>query len=329
MSAFDEILPLFGVDGAKGSMRVPVGGFNLIFHSLGKEPSVSASAGKNSASGRLSIVDVTDEMRKKPDLSHRFKKLSPLFVDKDDQTAFLQAAAHKLTNDPGQRLVAVSAQTLGIYTVKLAGSRRQETLTVSAINERPAKVSFRYVKYTGEWPPPGADQRSLGNYSRGTSRAKTEGAAFAELLNKYFKHQANVAISLQNSDDIGIDKPFGKTLNRSFFDNNLKDKFDKSADITIFVVEFIEGAEGVKQTSQAVMVAQKPQVVWSGNKGIDSFTGDAAVDNFLFVCAHELAHALGSGHRSDGGLLMSDFNFKQSFLIDNQTITEINPPFAR
>jgi hypothetical protein len=45
MAAFSEILPLFGVDAAKGFMMVPVGGFNLIYHFLGKGASVADSPG--------------------------------------------------------------------------------------------------------------------------------------------------------------------------------------------------------------------------------------------------------------------------------------------
>jgi hypothetical protein len=63
MAAFSEILPLFGVDAAKGFMMVPVGGFNLIYHFLGKGASVADSP------GGLLIKDVTDEIRKAPDVS--------------------------------------------------------------------------------------------------------------------------------------------------------------------------------------------------------------------------------------------------------------------
>ena len=45
MAAFSEILPFFGVDAAKGFMMVPVGGFNLIYHSLGKDASFTEKTG--------------------------------------------------------------------------------------------------------------------------------------------------------------------------------------------------------------------------------------------------------------------------------------------
>ena len=82
MAAFSEILPLFGVDAAKGFMMAPVGGFNLIYHFLGKDASFSA----NTKHG-LSIRDVTEEIRKAPDVSKISKNpKQPLFIDKDDMT---------------------------------------------------------------------------------------------------------------------------------------------------------------------------------------------------------------------------------------------------
>ena len=67
----------------------------------------------------------------------------------------------------------------------------------------------------------------------------------------------------------------------------------------------------------ALMVAEKPIVVWAGNAG----------DPFQLVAAHELAHTLGSNHRNEEGLLMSNYNVKQGLLIDKDTLTEINSPF--
>jgi hypothetical protein len=113
------------------------------------------------------------------------------------------------------------------------------------------------------------------------------------------------------------------------FDRLLGSKFDKDADTTVFVVPFIKGKEGVKKSPRAVMVAEKPKVVWSGDKGLDSFTGDADVDAFLYVSAHELAHALGGHHEDSDGLLLSGPTHNQSFLIDPDTLTQINPPFKR
>jgi hypothetical protein len=77
------------------------------------------------------------------------------------------------------------------------------------------------------------------------------------------------------------------------------------------------------------MVAQKPTVVWSGDKNLDSFADDADIDAFLYVAAHELAHALGGHHQDADGLLLSGPSHKQSFLIDPDTLTQINPPFTR
>ena len=66
----------------------------------------------------------------------------------------------------------------------------------------------------------------------------------------------------------------------------------------------------------ALMVAEKPTVVWAGSEG----------DPFQLVTAHELAHTLGSHHRKDEGLLMSDYGSKQGLLIDKDTLAEINSP---
>jgi len=49
-------------------------------------------------------------------------------------------------------------------------------------------------------------------------------------------------------------------------------------------------------------------------------------DPLQFVATHELARTLGSHHRKDEGLLMSDYYLKQGFLIDKDTLAEINPP---
>ena len=66
----------------------------------------------------------------------------------------------------------------------------------------------------------------------------------------------------------------------------------------------------------ALMVAENPKVVWAGNAG----------DPFQLVAAHELAHTLGSNHRKEEGLLMSDYYLKQGLLIDKDTLNEINSP---
>ena len=69
----------------------------------------------------------------------------------------------------------------------------------------------------------------------------------------------------------------------------------------------------------ALMVAENPKVVWVGVAG----------DPFQLVSTHELAHTLGSHHRKEDGLLMSDYYLKQSLVIDKDTLVEINPPFKR
>ena len=69
----------------------------------------------------------------------------------------------------------------------------------------------------------------------------------------------------------------------------------------------------------ALMVAENPTIVWAGVAG----------DPFQLVSAHELAHTFGSHHRKEDGLLMSNYSSKQSFLIDKDTLVEINPPFKR
>jgi hypothetical protein len=311
-----EILPLFGVDAARGFMMVPVGGFNLIYHSLGK----GASFAFTPDTGHLSIRDVTDEIRQAPHVLTISKKLKqPLFVDQDDMTAFLHAAFQGLSTDQSQRLLAVTANSRGVNTVTLTGSRHTESLTVWALNERPTTISFRYVKYTGQWPPPGATEKDLGRYSQGVSRTKDEGEKYAKLVSELLRHQANISVKLQSSDDIGLDTPFGKAASNVWFKERLLPKRDKDADTTIFVVPLIDGAEGrsmIDNDPTALMVAEKPTVVWAGNAG----------DPFQLVATHELAHTLGSHHRKEEGLLMSDYYLKQGLLIDKDTLAEINPP---
>ena len=317
MVAFAEILPLFGVDAAKGFMMVPVGGFNLIYHFLGKSASFSNT-------GHLSIKDVTDDIRKAPDVWKISKNpKQPLFVDKDDMTAFLHAAFHGLSSDPSQRLLAVTANTPAVQTVTLNGSRRSESLTIRALNERPTTtISFRYVKYIGQWPPPGATEKDIDRYSKGVTRTKDEGEKYAKLVSQLLRHQANVSVKFQSSDDVGLDTPFGKAASNVWFKERLLPKRDKDADTTIFVVPFIDGAEGrsmIDADPTALMVAENPKVVWAGNAG----------DPFQLVAAHELAHTLGSHHRKGEGLLMSDYYLKQGLLIDKDTLAEINPPPKR
>jgi hypothetical protein len=327
LAIFSEILPLFGVDAKRASMMVPVGGFNLIYHFLGKGVKFAVNAGKNHADNRLPIKDITDQFRKTPDITKIFNHpSSSMFVDNEDMTALMQAAARNLTTDPSQRLLAISANKIGLYTVTLRATNRTETLTVRGLTERPTKISFRYVKYTGASPPSGATEPTT---SKGTTRTKGEGQGFADLLNRYFRHQANISVTLKSSDDLGIDTAFGGTFDDDMFDRLLGSKFDKDADTTVFVVPFIKDKEGVKKSPRAVMVAQKPMVVWSGDKGLDSFTGDADVDGFLYVSAHELAHALGGHHEDSDGLLLSGPKHNQSFLIDPDTLTQINPQYKR
>ena len=318
MAAFSEILPLFGVDATKGFMMAPVGGFNLIYHSLGKDTSFTEKT------GRLSIKDVTEDIRKAPDnLKISKNPKQPLFVDKDDMTAFLHAAFHGVPKDQSQRILAVSANTIGIYTVVLKSARRSESLTVWALNERPTtKISFRYVKYTGQWPPPGATEKDIGQYSRGVARTKDEGEKYSKLIGQLLRHQANVSVTFQSSDDVGLDTPFGKAASNGWFKERLLPKRDKNADTTIFVVPSIDGAEGrsmIDKDPTALMVAENPKVVWAGDAG----------DPFHLVAAHELVHTLGGHHRKEEGLLMSDYYAKQGLSIDKDTLIEINPPFKR
>jgi hypothetical protein len=309
-----EILPLFGVDAARGFMMVPVGGFNLIYHSLGKGASFTVSPGP------LSIRDVTDEIRKAPDVSTISKNpKQPLFVDKDDMTAFLGAAFQGLSTDPSQRLLAVTANNRGVHTVTLTGSRHKESLIVWALNERPTTISFRYVKYTGPWPPPGATEKDAGRYSQGVARTKDEGEKYAKLVSQLLRHQANISVKLQSSDDFPLDTTFGRSATNVWFKERLLPRRDKGADTTIFVVPAIDGSEGrsmIDNDPSALMVAEKPIVVWAGDAG----------DPFQLVTTHELAHTLGGHHRKEEGLLMSDYNSKQGLLIDKDTLAEINSP---
>jgi hypothetical protein len=314
MAAFSEILPLFGVDAAKGFMMVPVGGFNLIYHSLGKGASLDDSP------GGLSIKDVTDEFRKAPDVSTISKNpKQPLFVDKEDTTAFLHAALQGLS-DSSQRLLAVTANTPGVHTVTVKASRRSESLTVWALDRKPTTTfSFRYVKYTGQWPPPGETEKDADRYSRGVKRTKDEGAKYAKLISQLLLHQANVSVELKSSEDLGLTTPFGPKASNAWFKERLLPNRDKAADRTIFVVPQIDGAEGrsmIDKDPTGLMVADNPQVVWAGNAG----------DPFQLVATHELAHTLGSKHRQVEGLLMSDYYLKQGLLIDKDTLNEINPP---
>jgi Matrixin len=314
MAAFSEILPLFGVDAAKGFMMVPAGGFNLIYHFLGKGASFADSL------GGLSIKDVTDEFRKAPDVSTISKNpKQPLFVDKDDMTAFFHAALQGLS-DPSQRLLAVTANTPGVHTVTVKASRRSESLTVWALSKRPTTTfSFRYVKYIGQWPPPGETEKDADRYSKGVKRTKDEGEKYAKLIGQLLLHQANVSVELKSSDDVGLTTPFGPRASNAWFKERLLPNRDKAADRTIFVVPQIDGAEGrsmIDKDPTALMVAENPKVVWVGNAG----------DPFQLVATHELAHTLGSKHRQEEGLLMSDYYLKQGLLIDKDTLNEINPP---
>jgi hypothetical protein len=308
-----EIMPLFGVDAARGFMMVPVGGFNLIYHSLGK----GASFGFSPDDGQLSIRDVTDEFRNAPHVSTISKNpKQPLFVDNDDMTAFLAAAFQGLS-DPSQRLLAVTAKSRGAHTVTLATSRHNGSLTVWALNEKPTTIAFRYVKYTGQWPPSGATDRDSGRYSRGVARSKDEGEKYAKLVNQLLRHQANISIELKSSEDLGLETAFGKAASNVWFKERLLPNRDKGAATTIFVVPAIDGSEGrsmIDNDPTAMMVAEKPIVVWAGTAG----------DPFQLVTTHELAHTLGGNHRKDEGLLMSDYKHKQGLLIDKDTLSEIN-----
>jgi hypothetical protein len=319
MATFSEILPLFGADVARSFMMVPVGGFNMIYHWFGKGASFSVRPGP------LSIRDITDEIRKAPDVSKIFKSpKQPLFVDKDEMTAFLHAALQGLSTDPSQRLLAVSADARGVHTVKPTGSRQSGSLTVWALIERPpTTISFRYVRYTGTWPPPGAKtQEDLNRYSLGVKRKRDEGEKYAKLVSQILRHQANVSIEFKSSEYLDLPTPFGPVATNVWFKETLMPHRDKDAATTIFVVPSIQGAEGrsmIDNDPSGLMVSDKPVVVWAGDKG----------DPFQLVATHELIHTLGSHHRNVDGLLMSDDRFKQSLLIDKDTLDEINPPSKR
>jgi hypothetical protein len=306
--AFSEILPFFGVYADERVVVAPLGGFNLIYHSLGPLRDIRAEA-------NVVAKDVTDAIRKAPDFTQISKTLNPLFVDKDDANAFAHAASLGLPSDNSRRLLAVYPSRTGSFSVKLIGARETDTITVLGCKPRPATIAFRYLKYTGPWPP-GEDEA---RYSRGTTRMKDEGGKYARLVDQILRHQAMITVSLQSSEDVGLDKAFGPAVINNFFKETLKPKRDQKANVTVFVVPKIDGAEGREfpDDTSSVMVAEKPTLVLTDNN---------PVDNFALVSAHELAHALGASHRNKDGLLMSDFNRKQNLLVDQETLKEINSP---
>jgi Matrixin len=309
--AFSEILPFFGVNADERFIVAPVGGFNLVYHSLGPLRDIQAD-------GSVVAKDVTDAVRKAPDLTQTSKAPNPLFVDKDDMKAFAQAVSLGLQSDKSRRLLAVYPRQIGSYSVKLFGARETDTITVLASNPKPATISFRYLKYTGPWPPEGAGKDD-DRYSKGVKRTKAEGSQYAKLVDQILRHQAMVTVTLQSSEDVGFDKGFGPVVSSNFFKEKLRSNHDQAANVTIFVVPRIDGAEGREfpDDTSSVMVAEQPML---------ALTGKNSVDNFALVAAHELAHALGASHKDKEGLLMSDYNHKQNLLVDRKTLFEINSP---
>jgi hypothetical protein len=311
--AISEILPFFGVYAKAGAVVAPIGGFNLVYHSLGKLRDIDY----NQAS--VTAKDITDSFRKAPDFAQIAKTPNPLFSDDKDSKAFAQAA---VTGLGSQRLLAVFPQTKGAHKVKLVGARESQTITVIGVAPRPAKISFRYLKYTGPWPPngPGTD---ASRYSQGVLRTKAEGADYADKVDKILRHQAVVTVTLQSSDDVNIDTPFGPQVVNAFFKDKLRPRADKAADVTIFVVPSIEGAYGREfpEDRSSVMVAEKPKVIL-----LDT---SLVVDEFATIAAHELAHALGAPHNDlTEGLLMSGSKLKQGLLLDQDGLTSINSPYS-
>jgi hypothetical protein len=326
MAVFFEILPWFGMDAARAFMVAPVGGFNLFYHSLGEGTTFKVSTGKNNNDHTsLSIVDVTEGIRKAPDISKITKNpKQPLFVDGDDMTGFLRAASKGLTSDPSRRLCAITAKTLGIHDVTLTSKRGQsELLTVWALNEgQTTKISFRYLKYSGTWPPPGSNENNRDSYSKGVSRTKEDGLKYSQLLTRYYRHQTNIPLVFQSSEIIEVNTPFGKAITNGWYNEHLKPNLDKNADRTIFVVPSLPDAAGkskIDNDPTGIMVAENPVIAWEGDAG----------DPFLLTAAHELAHTLGAGHQKEIGLLMTNYDGKQNFVMDRNTLVAINPPFQR
>ena len=311
--AISEILPFFGVYAKSGAVVAPIGGFNLIYHSLGRLRDIG------SKKGDVTAKDITDSFRKAPDFAQVAKTPNPLFSDDKDSKAFAQAA---LTGLGSQRLLAVFPHTKGAHKVNLVGARESQTITVISVAPRPAKISFRYLKYTGPWPPdgPGTD---ASRFSQGVSRTKGEGADYADKVDKILRHQAVVTVTLQSSEDVNISTPFGPQVVNDFFKGTLRPLADKAADVTIFVVPAIAGAYGREfpEDRSSVMVAEKPKVIL-----LDT---SLVVDEFATIAAHELAHALGAPHNyMTDGLLMSGPEQKQGLLLDQDGVASINSPYS-
>jgi len=311
--AISEIVRFFGVYANEGAVVAPVGGFNLVYHSLGPLRDIRYDT------STVSAKDITDSFRQTPDFAQIAKSPNPLFSDNKEKNAFAKIALGGLGS---QRLLAVSPVLKGAHKVTLVGARESQTITVIGVVPRPAKISFRYLKYTGPWPPdgPGTD---TSRYSRGVSRTKTEGAAYADEVDKILRHQALVTVSLQSSDDVNISTPFGPQVNNVFFKGTLRPLADKAADVTIFVVPFIDGAEGREfpDDTSSVMVAENPYLILTDNS--------YPVDYFAMIAAHELAHALGAPHNNlTEGLLMSGPKLKQGLLLDQDGLTSINSPYS-
>jgi hypothetical protein len=325
VSAFSEILPFFGVDASTCFMTVPVGGFNLIYHNLGKDVSFSVNTADKPDNSSLVLKDVTEAIRQAPDVARISKNSKqPLFVDDDDMKTFLTSASKGLTSDPSQRLLAVTANAAGVHTLTLKGPKRSEALTIWALKQRPVyKIAFRFVKYAGDWPPPGSTEKTLPNYSKGVARGRDDGIKYGRLLIQYYRHMANTPVVLQGSEDLGLRTPFGPKAKIQWYVDTLVPGRDKSADSTIFIVPYGDGFNGLSEIAidptHGIMVAENPTVVWAGEVG----------DSFQMVSTHELGHALGAHHKTIDGALMADENHKQGFVLDQDSLREINAPSRR
>ena len=204
----------------------------------------------------------------------------------------------------------------------MVGAREKQTITVLCVAPRPAKISFRYSKYTGPWPPDGP-RTDPSPYSQGTTRTKSEGDDYAAKVDKILRHQTLVTVTLQSSDDANIATKFGRQVVNDFFKEKLRTLANKAADVTIFVDSTIEGAYGREfpDDRSSVMVAEKP-FFFPLDKNL-------VVDAFAAIAAHELAHALGAPHNElTEGLLMSGGKLKQGLLIDQDGLQSINSPYS-
>jgi hypothetical protein len=299
MFGFEEVSQVGGVDllaQPNPFMAVPLRGSSLVFRDVTK--------GSQLPTGNrfVEVKDITDLPVARIAME----------IAQGDMIGALFALIGILPRGSTKRLLMISGKTPGVSTLK-AGL---DTIDVAVLRPKTVTLSFKFVHF------------GQGKSATGTTWNPADADGMIAAMNNIYAQQANVTCKLHKADLLQIDGSFGDVIDDKVYDEHLKEKYDKDADVTVLLVG--------KWTHTRTRTANATTIPYGKNRVIvinDKPTGEGVegIDPFQLTLAHELAHSLGAdhggtdgqGHQKRNHVLLSDG--QQSLKISKDVLLMINP----